>query len=230
MGMSVQELTEAMTNLSEGKATKFKALSWVQIELAKIVNRRNYWWRRKALSFDSVAATGTYDLSSSGTDAADDFSSMCTPLYRWVSESEQIPLAFAGDSKFILGAKYSTTQDTPSHWCLEPGYTKVLRLSPVPAAVDTYRGLYWAGINIKWTTPSAETIPLLPPEYHYVALAAINRRAFFYLYGQKDPRYIAALQEERDALHDLDSFRAPSSEHAIEMRSSDSSAFVQATS
>ncbi len=233
MGMSIGELREAIQNIAEGQISKLKAEEWAQVELARIINRKHYWWRQKALSFDSVAGTGTYNLGTAGTaplEKADDFVQMATPLYRWISDDNIEELPFEGRKSEILRLVYSSKQDKPTVFTVEPGTTKTIRLGPIPNAVHTYRGLYWAGLNIYWKTQASAEIPLIPPEYHYVPLASLQRRAFFYLYGQKDPRFAAAVQEELAALADLDAYKAPSTLHVVELRSSDQSAFVRSTS
>lgn len=231
--MTFAEIEDAIRNISENRITKLNVRSWAQVELARLVNRKKYWWRNKALAFRSVAGRATYNLSDVGTqatNAAPDFLQMSSSLYRWDSDTSQVELPFQGDKFAILRMANSIATGDPATFTVEPGKTKVLRLTPIEATDNRlYVGMYYAGLLIKWSSASEDEIPLIPPEFHYVAMLSMQRRAFFYLYGQKDPRFVAAVQDEAQGIKDLDEYRAPSTLHAVEFRSSDPTAFVQST-
>ena len=229
--MTREEIVQAVQNITEGRITQLNVEAWLEIELSRIVNRKHYWWRRKNYTFNSVAGTATYNLAVDGTaplNIADDFY-QSSKLYRWVSNTERVKIEWEGDASNILGMVYDTTQGEPKIHTVEPGTTKVIRLGPVPNAVAQYVGLYYAGVNTKWSNPT-DAIPLVPPEHHYVVLFAMVRRAFDYLYGQEDVRYVNAVRDEKEALVELDHYDAPSVEHAVAWRSSDPTSFVRSTS
>lgn len=227
MGMKRSDVIEAIKNISEERIQKLKIENWLELELGRIVNRKHYWWRKKNLTFNSAPGTPTYDLSQAGLAAADDFYKMIR-LYRVESATDFSVIQWEGDPGNILKAAYATTQDTPCKYTIEPGTTKTVRLIAAPNATAQYVGMYYAGVNINWTDPS-DDIPLLPPEHHYVVVAAMLRRAMWYLYGQKDQRYVTAIADEKDALIELDRYQAPSMEQSVEWRFTDSQEIVRST-
>ncbi len=226
--MTAQEIIEAVQGLGEGRIKKLPLDRWLEIELARIINHKHYWWRKKYFTLNTVAATPTYDLTAGATPPAADFHKGIV-VYRWLSVTEQVKVEFEGDNLKILRMVYDTTQGTPTTYAVEPGTTKTLRFSPIPVSAEQMVGMYWAGLNPNWASPGV-TIPLIPPDFHYVPLLALTKRAFFYLYGQKDARYIDAAEDLKRGLAELDSYKAPSTEHAVEWRSADEKAFVQSTS
>jgi hypothetical protein len=122
-----------------------------------------------------------------------------------------------------------TSGGQPSQWTVEPGTSQVLRLSPIADGVRSYSGLYYRAPVISWNSPNDDLIPVLPPAFHYVLYAAMERRAFFYLYGQKDPRATLAAQAEMQCLSDLDGYKAPTTLQAKEWRSGNPDDFVSST-
>jgi hypothetical protein len=229
LGLTRSQLVEIVTNLCEGSAQKLKIQSWIELELAQLVARKSYWWRRKTLSFNSGVAVPTYDFSQDGLDVANDFLKLIK-LWRWNGGgTNKEPIPYISDVSGTVDAVYGTTQAKPTGCVVEPGTTKVLRLTPIPIAAEAYVGLYEAGVNINWDD-TGDGIPLLPPEYHFVLSFALNRRVFQYLYGQNDNRYATALAEEKEAIAMLDNYKAPSAEVAFELRSSDPQDFVRSTS
>lgn len=230
--MKVQELTDALRNISEDSIKKLKLESWISLELARIVNRRNYWWRKANLSFSSVAGQALYDLIAGGANAiAGDFYQMASPLYQFDGKGGKIAeLPYVSDSQGILAMQASTTSGTPTLFTLEPGKAnKTLRLTPIPGALIPYSGLYYRAAIINWNTPNMDDIPVVPPEFHYVVYQALERRIFFYMYGQKDPRAVIAAAAEKECLADLDGYKAGSTLVAPEWRSGDCRDFVQST-
>jgi len=230
--LTVQEALEAIRNITENDVTKLKLQSWFNIELGRIINRKPYWWRKKAFSFPTVASQALYNLSDKGTNptsAMPDFVQMASPLYEFQGSQMVSELPFVADSLGILKMTQDPTQDTPTIFTVELGTTNVIRMSPIPNSVRTYVGVAYRGLLPNWTTPGDKEIPLIPAPFHYVALQSLERRAFFYLYGQKDPRAVIAAQAEQQCLADLDSYKAPSTLVAQEWRSGDVQDFIQST-
>lgn len=225
--MKVQEITEAIRSITENSVKKLKLESWISMELARIVNRKKYWWRKSALSFDTVA-------NNPNADAPTDFLQIGSPLYEFQGVTKVAEIPFVSDSTTILQMVRGTAIGQPKMFTMEPGKTKQFRLSPIPDQVRSYSAIYYRGAVIKWTSPGGDgnddEIPLIPPEYHYVVYQAMERRAFYYLYGQKDPRAVLAAQMENQAIADLDDYKAPSTLVAPEWRDGNPQDFVQSTS
>jgi len=232
--MKVQELADAIRNITEDSVKKLKIESWISVELGRIVNRRAYHWRKAALSFDSVAATPTYNLSDIGTtplNFAPDFLQFATPLIEFDSSNAKIgEVPFASSAIQVLQMVRDTTVGPPTLMTIEPGTVKTLRLSPIPDGIHHYSAMYYREAVIDWNTANQDEIPIIPSAFHYVLYQAMERRAFFYLYGQRDMRSVISAQAEAQCLADLDSYRSPSTLTAVEFRSGDSQAFVQSTS
>lgn len=226
--MTVQELVEAIRSITEQSVTKLKLESWLSMELGRIVNRKKYWWRKAPLEFDSVANKATYDLTAGNLAA--DFLQMATPLYEFQGVQKVGELPFVSDHLQVLQMRRETATGEPKLFTVELGTTKTLRLTPIPNAIRSYSGVYYRGAVINWTSPAEDEIPLIPPEFHYVVYQAMERRAFYYLYGQKDPRAVLAAQAEKECIADLNDYQAPSTLVAQEWRSGDSQSFVQSTS
>jgi len=224
--VTVEELLEAVRNITEENVKKLKLESWISIELGRIVNRKKYWWRKAPLAFTSEANTATYDLAKKG---AADFLQFATPLYEFQNVTKVAELPFVSDNVSILQMVRDTSTGVPTLMTIEPGTVRTLRLSPVPNSVRSYSAIYYRGAIVKFKSPGNSEIPLIPDSFHYVLLQSLERRAFFYLYGQKDPRAVVAAQAEQQALADLDDYKAPSTLVAVEWRSSDESSFVQST-
>jgi|SRR5690242_7494230 len=226
--MTQQELLEAVQNISENRIKRLKLQSWAAVELGRIVNRKWYWWRRKALTIDTEAGTRDYDLATVNAGAAKDFLQMDGNLFRYLSDTDTPGLGYEGRASRIAILGINPQNGTPTSWTIKPGSPQVIRLNPVPVAVETIFGMYYAGVIPNWTSPDLQ-IALLPAPYHYVLLASMERRAFYYLYGQKDPRAVIAAQAEQQALADLDSYYSPTTGLKIDMRSGDTQDFVSAT-
>jgi hypothetical protein len=228
--MTVQELAEACRNISEDSIKKLKIESWISMELGRIVNRKHYFWRRAAIEFDTVAQQPTYDLTAGPNAIAADFMQMGSNLFQFDGTNKTGELQFVDDNLGLLKMRKGTTVTTPSVFSIELGSnTKTLRLSPIPDTVYSYAGVYYRGAVINWNSPDDEEIPLVPPEMHYVVYQAMERRVFFYLYGQKDPRAAIAVQAEQQCLGDLDAYKSGSTMQALEWRSGDHNDFVQST-
>lgn len=230
--MTVEELSEALRNITENSISKLKLESWISVELGRIVNRKPYWWRKAALNFDSVAAKPTYNLSDKGTDHLDlapDFLQFASLLYEFQGRDKVGDLPFVSDSLTRLQMQRDTTQGIPTLMTIEPGTIKTVRLSPIPSSVRSYSAMYYREAVINFKTAQQDEIPIVPAAFHYVVYQAMERRAFFYLYGQKDPRAALSAQAEVQCLADLDSYKSGSTLTATEWRSGDSRDFVQST-
>src|SRR5205814_5876040 len=191
--MTVQELVEAVRNVAENSVNKLKIESWLSVELGRIVNRKPYFWRKAALQFDTTPNTATYNLSDQGAAAlnvAPDFLQFATPLYQFQGASKIGEVPFASDHLTQLQMIRDTSTGTPGLMTIEPGTIKTVRLNPIPNAVYSYSAIYYREAIIHFKTPDyeADEIPIVPAAFHYVVYQAMERRVFFYLYGQKDPR------------------------------------------
>src|SRR6267142_1859202 len=216
--MRVEEVLEAIRSITENSVTKLKLESWLSLELGRIVARKKYWWRKGVLEFDSEANKAVYTVNA-------DFLQVGSPLYEFQGVQKVAELPFVSDHLQMLQMRRETATGEPKLFTVELGTTKDLRLTPIPNAVRSYSGIYYRGATIKWTSPNVDEIPLIPAEFHYVVYQAMERRAFYYLYGQKDPRAVLAAQAEKEAIADLNDYQSPSTLVAQEWRSGDPDSF-----
>lgn len=228
MPYSKQEVVAACLPLAEGRLINVTLSTWLDLEISEIIHRKRYWWRRKSFTLTTVAGTATYDVSASGLNLADNLEQIIN-VYRVSAGTDPAKINFEGDENRVQNMLASTTQADPAFYLIEPGTTHTLRFSDIPNAAKDYRILYWAGHN-----PSLESIeeaiPLIPPAFHYVALLALTKRIFQFLFGLKDNRYVVAEKDLERALEKLDGYQAVSMEHVTEFRTTDSRDTVRATS
>ena len=226
--MKIQEISAAIREITENSIKKLTIESWLSLELGRICARKPYWWRKAALEFSTIANQPTYDLAAGGPIAAD-FLQMASPLYQFDGTTKVAELPFVADALGMLQMRRNIVGGTPTLFTVELGTSKTLRLAPIPNAALNYAGVYYRGAVINWNSPNVDEVPLIPPEFHYVLYQAMERRAFFYLYGSKDPRGVLSAQAEQQCLADLDSYKSPSTLVAPEWRSGDPQSFVQST-
>lgn len=227
MALSREEIVTAVLNLCEDRIKSFTLESWLDVELAKIINRKRYWWRKKILNTTLTAGNRELDLTAGSPPPANDFQEMIR-LFRWDSETSRPEIDYVSEAEAVLAMQHGTKTGPPTGWTIKPGTTQTLLFYPQPTADATIRGTYWAALNPSLNQATG-AVPLLPPGFHHVALLALQKRAFQYLYGQKDPRFMVAVAELKEGVDELDSFRGPASAEAVEFRSQDSDSFVQST-
>lgn len=235
--MTRQEILDLVKDHAEDRITNFQLDKWLGVEINRTINRRPYWWRRKTFKITSVVGTSQYNLSdvadglnNNPLDVAKDFQQM-VKLYHMESVNTFNELTYESEMLSVLAMIYDTTQDEPAKWMIQPGtvHHRTIRLSPVPNAVRDYVGLYLAGANLRLDI-TEQDIPLIPPDFHDVVLFRMLRRIFFYLYGQKDPRYMGAVAELQEVQGELDAFGDPSIELLKSFAPKDALATVRSTS
>jgi len=224
---SRQQIVTLATEMTQDQVSKLTLLAWLDVAIQQVVDHKRAWWRRKTFTLSSVAGTPTYDLKTAGLNLADDFHEMIG-LYRIEGSRDIAQLTLVSDPLEIAKALSDTSQGEPGGWLPELGSEKVLRLSPTPSSVWTFRGVYWAAPNLSFDNTN-DAIPLIPGQFHYVPLLRFVAKLFEYLYGIKDQRYVSSLQEYQTAQAALDRYQ-PGAQAAVELRTRDSGATVRSTS
>lgn len=153
---------------NEGK--DFKLESVVDECLADLLMEMRWHWRRKWLTFTTVAAVATYDLTDTTivTDAVGDIEEVITVI-RKNSPTDIFELDPVTDPAQMTVIKYTTDAGDPTRYFLEPGTEATLHLDPIPNSVRTIRVPYWAIANPELDV-SSDTIILLPTKYHFILL------------------------------------------------------------
>ena len=244
--MSKSEILDLASSLTEGRIKRLDTKNFLNLEIAALINRRRYWWRKQVAQFSTVVGTPTYDLSAAGLNVAQHLGQIIRVLngknlnitqqpYSFVANDVANPsgpsLIFLGDSVSQLRAISDTTaQGPPAGWFIEPGTTKTLRLTPRPDAVYPILVHHWATYNPAKDDTDEELPAFFPDQFTRAVLAAILRTMFMYLFGAGDGRSTLAEAQYQQALEDLDSFKSPAVEQAVEIRTSDPNVWVGATS
>jgi hypothetical protein len=114
------------------------------------------------------------------------------PFNRTQSTSD---LAYEGNAFNLQGILNDPTMGHPDTYFAVPGRSQWIGLSPIPDNVYVLQGFFWSGYNPRFVPLTnldnylCQTIPLIPPPFHYCVLLALLKRCFLYLYGPGDARY-----------------------------------------
>lgn len=156
-----------------------------------------FWWRKKRLTFSTVAGTPTYDLTAITTVPANagQFVEEITKVVRVESASSMCKLEPITDDLAMSGYENDTTQDKPSVWM--PSISdmvnpQAIRLGKVPNGIYSIYVFFWAMPN-PMQDASDETIYVVPPFLHHVVQTALEKEAWRIYKGGTDPRYPTAL-------------------------------------
>jgi hypothetical protein len=168
--------------------------------LQRVCAAARFEWRKKWVTFSTVAGTATYNLhSTSVVSGATEEVDEIIGLYRIDSATEQPKLIPVFDPDEMVAIQHSTDSGEPTKWLLEPGTDATVHLWKKPNSVQTIRVLIWAIPN-----PSEDTltIPLLPSRYHRVLQKVMEADVWRKLPGEgvESPNYVKAA---RDAEYDL---------------------------
>lgn len=156
-----------------------------------------FWWRKKRLTFSTVAGTPTYDLTAITTvpDKAGLFVEEITKIARVESATSMCELTAVTDDLAMSGYENDTTTDKPSVWM--PSISdlvnpQAIRLGKVPNGVYSIYVFFWAMPN-PMQDSSDETIYVVPPFLHHVVQTALEKEAWRIYKGGTDPRYPTAV-------------------------------------
>lgn len=227
MAYSRQQLIQMAQEMTGDQVHKLTLAAWCDVAIQDVVQHKRAWWRRKTFTLSSVANTPTYDLSATGLNLADDFHEMVS-FYRVTGSAEVSEVKLITDPEGVAKALEDDSAGEPGGWFPELGSEKVIRLTPTPSSVWTFRGIYWAAPNLSFDN-TLDTIPLIPSQFHHVPLLRFVQKLFEYLYGIKDPRYATSEREYMRAQDRLDAYNV-GAQAAVELRTRDSSATVRSTS
>jgi hypothetical protein len=152
-----------------------------------------WYWRKKRFSFSTVASTATYDLTDSAIADITDLDELIS-LWRIDSSSSKASIEPITDEEDQIAALDDTTTGDPTGYFWEDGTDMTLRLVPIPSAVKTVRGRYWA---IPSTIDSSEgTVPLVPGRLHNVLVKRLESMFLAALpEGQGTEESVTRLQE-----------------------------------
>jgi hypothetical protein len=157
-----------------------------------------FWWRKKRLTFATVAATPTYDLSAVTTvpAGAGVFVEEITLITRSDSVGttcEVVPVT--DDAAISLYVSDTSTTDKPAAWMPEDTDMQnfqTIRLSPIPNGAYTLTLHFWAMPNPDQDT-NDDNIYIVPKFLHHVVQTSLEKEVWRLFKGVQDPKYTTAL-------------------------------------
>jgi hypothetical protein len=193
MALSIQQIIEQADRRTEKRASKeLDLVPEFWMALNEFCLEKRFPWRKKTFFFNTQAAKQTYDLSSTADTGAvaPDFYEMKV-LYRVDpngSTSEITPML---SEDLLNTALENTIAAPPSMYYILPGTTQTLLFNAPMDSIRKIRGGYWA-LPDPILDSSIEVVPLVPPQLTTGLVVALERRLFYYLLGQEDPRSVQA--------------------------------------
>lgn len=155
-----------------------------------------FWWRKKRLTFSTVAGTPTYDLTAITTVPANAglFVEEITKIVRVESASSMCKLDPVTDDLSIAGYENDATQDKPSVWMPDESSLtnpQSIRLGKIPNAVYSIYVFFWA-MPVSVPDATDDTIYVVPPFLHHVISTALEKEVWRAYKGGSDPRFPTA--------------------------------------
>lgn len=155
-----------------------------------------FWWRKKRLTFSTVAGTPTYDLTAITTSPTNAglFVEEITKIARVESSSSMCTLNPVTDDLSIAGYENDATQDKPSVWMPDESSLTTpqsIRLGKTPNAVYSIYVFFWA-MPVSVQDAADDTIYVVPPFLHHVVTTALEKEVWRAYKGGSDPRFATA--------------------------------------
>lgn len=197
--MLMEQIIEHVDNLTERKVDQAKLSLDAELNLLiqELLQENRFWWSKAYASLATVSGTASYDMTDTSivSGANSDIAEITRVLLLNTDGSltELEPLLDVADQISAIG---ETTPAAPSMWFIKPNtYGTIHFQAPADGAYTIYV-LYWAGHNFSYSAGSASgTVPVVPPWLHYGLVIGLKMKVFDFLYGQKDPRYVTAVNE-----------------------------------
>lgn len=196
--MKADDILNLVRDMTQHKADDridFDAL--LLLRMQKFVQRKRYWWRQRVISFNTVASTDTYDLSSdtvmgTGLGKKDIQKFAALKLMNGAEVVSDINPVFDHTEKMILTQQTDTGD--PDRYFWEPGQLYTIRLCVKPASARKVVGTYW------WVPSGAtesddmldDALGGIPEGLHHAVVDGLNMDVKLFLYGAKDGEYQAA--------------------------------------
>ena len=196
--MTISEIIDLANSLTERKSEKVISMPQLFTHvLQEFCGESRFWWRKKTFTFNTVASTGTYDLTSITTTpslsgiAVEEITKV-TYVRAYNDLAELYPIY--DDETYIEIAEDNVTKDVPGRYLMEANNNQVLRIAPLPAAIYKIRVTYWAMPN-----PATDgllalaSVPIVPPWFHRAIVHGMEYYIWRSIYGGSDDRTRTAL-------------------------------------
>ena len=165
--------------------------------IQEMLQENRFWWARKTVTFSTVSGTQTYDLTSTSiVSGAIGNIAEIIGVYLIDSAGDITELAPLFEVADQVVAIQETTSAEPSAWMIDPNTFGTIRFQAPADGAYTIRVVFWAGHDfVPAAGGTSDTVPVVPPWLHYGLIVGLKMRLFDFLYGQKDPRYLVAVQQ-----------------------------------
>ena len=221
MALTVPEIIELAHNLTERRTDQSKLdLNLVfHLALQELLHQNRFWWARGTATFNTVADTRTYDLSSASYADRDDIWEIIR-VWRVDSATEMEELEPITEESDVLLAQEATVSDKPSCYMIEPDGYLTLGFGAPADGVYKIRLNFYRGHNPTFSE-SVSNVPIVPGPLHYGLVIMLKRQIYNFLLGQKDPRFIVANEEFKQFIRDAARKPSYSAQVAKEFNSGD---------
>lgn len=155
LGTAAAEVTERLQDLTSAQTTRVK--EWLNLVYQEIVSRKQWSWLEASASFNTVANTYEYAVTSLGSDV-DKVASLR------IEESPDYLIAVPALSMDAMFPDPDRSTGQPRYYTI---WGANIRVFPVPAQVYSIKGKYYK------TAPeltSDSSTPLIPAKFHWVWL------------------------------------------------------------
>ena len=197
--MLKSQILEQADSLTERKVDQSVLSIDTELNLGiqELLQENRFWWAKKRVTFATVSGTADYDLTDTSivASAIGNIAEIISVLLLDSAGNitELVPIFAASDQE---AAMQETTAAAPSSWFIAPSTYGTLRFQAPADGAYTIIIWFWAGHDF---TPAAggvdDTVPVVPPWLHYGLVTMLKMRLLDFLYGQKDPRYLTAVNQ-----------------------------------
>jgi hypothetical protein len=198
--MTRSQIISTVQALTEGKLTDAQVdyeLLYAQA-IQEFCGEARFWWRKKNLTFATVAATSTYDLTDltnvpTVPAGAGLYIAEITKIIVTDSVGNVSPVDPVFDDESVAGIIQDTSKRKPDVYTIDTASLtayQVLRF-PLLDAAYTARVFFWAMPNP--TADNSDDVVYIVPTYlHHCLVTALEKEVWRSVFGAQDPKYTSA--------------------------------------
>ena len=187
--MTRDSIVELADQWTERKGKQFNLSKLYEFACAHVCKQNRFWWRKKFVTFNLVAGTTTYDLTSITTTPALTETGV-EEIITWkivVADSsgttfpELIPIF---DDEGVFSMLENTVSAQPGRYAMGVDALQTLRIDPPDQAYKS-RLTFWAMPNFS-DDSSSTAVPLIPPWHHNAIVECMAAEILENVYGLQD--------------------------------------------
>lgn len=176
-----------------------------------------FWWRKKRLTFSTVASTPTYDLTTITTSptGAGLYIEEITNVTLLNTSNNVCPLNPVTDDQSIAEYEADSSTDQPTVWMPDTSSLsnpQSIRLAKIPNGVYVVKVFFWAMPNPPEDV-SDDIVYIIPSFLHHVLQTGLEREVWRLAYGEQDPKFDTAAKSFESKVKDAKVKRSIDSAH-----------------